>query len=92
MTPLLRVAQTKGAISNKEMELFLAPAPKDWQDEASLDRSGSNTGWSFYRMSSPLGTGEQVSRPGIATADRPVHSTQQGGGNFADADAIVGIN
>ena len=30
---MLRVAQTKGAISNKEMELFLAPAPKDTQDE-----------------------------------------------------------
>lgn len=31
---LLRVANTKGAISNKEMQLFLAPAPKNWQDEA----------------------------------------------------------
>ena len=31
---LLRVAETKGAISNAEMKLFLAPAPKNWQDEA----------------------------------------------------------
>ena len=38
---MLRVAQTKGAISNKEMELFLDPAPKDTQDERRLDRSGS---------------------------------------------------
>ena len=30
---LLRVAHTKGAISNAEMKLFLSPAPKDWQDE-----------------------------------------------------------
>ena len=30
---LLRVANTKGAISNAEMKLFLSPAPKDWQDE-----------------------------------------------------------
>ena len=30
---LLRVAETKGAISNAEMKLFLAPAPKNWQDE-----------------------------------------------------------
>lgn len=30
---LLRVAETKGAISNKEMQLFLAPAPKNFQDE-----------------------------------------------------------
>lgn len=30
---LLRVAETKGAISNKEMDLFLAPAPKNLQDE-----------------------------------------------------------
>ena len=31
---LLRVAETKGAISNAEMKLFLAPAPTNWQDEA----------------------------------------------------------
>ena len=30
---LLRIAQTKGAISNKEMDLFLSPAPKGYQDE-----------------------------------------------------------
>ena len=30
---LLRVAQTKGAISNKEMDLFMSPAPQDTQDE-----------------------------------------------------------
>ena len=30
---LLRVAHTKGAISNAEMKLFLSPAPKNWQDE-----------------------------------------------------------
>jgi len=30
---LLRVAETKGAISNKEMDLFLQPAPKNFQDE-----------------------------------------------------------
>ena len=30
---LLRVANTKGAISNHEMRLFLAPAPKRWEDE-----------------------------------------------------------
>ena len=31
---LLRVAHTKGAISNAEMKLFLRPAPKDYMDEA----------------------------------------------------------
>ena len=30
---LLRTAETKGAISNIEMALFLEPAPKDFQDE-----------------------------------------------------------
>jgi hypothetical protein len=30
---LMRIAQTKGAISNKEMDLFLAPAPSNLQDE-----------------------------------------------------------
>ena len=30
---LMRVAHTKGAISNAEMKLFLSPAPKNWQDE-----------------------------------------------------------
>ena len=31
---LLRIAQTKGAISNKEMDLFLAPAPSLYDDES----------------------------------------------------------
>ena len=30
---LLRVAQTKGAISNKEMDLFMSPAPSNFSDE-----------------------------------------------------------
>ena len=30
---LLRIAQTKGAISNKEMDLFLSPAPDVTQQE-----------------------------------------------------------
>ena len=30
---LMRVAQTKGAISNNEMKLFLSPAPADTEDE-----------------------------------------------------------
>ena len=30
---LMRIAQTKGAISNKEMDLFLQPAPSGFQDE-----------------------------------------------------------
>ena len=30
---LLRIAQTKGAISNKEMDLFLSPAPDDMKQE-----------------------------------------------------------
>ena len=30
---LLRIAQTKGAISNKEMDLFLSPAPSNFADE-----------------------------------------------------------
>ena len=34
MMHCLRVAQTKGAISNKEMELFLAPAPSTLDDES----------------------------------------------------------
>jgi hypothetical protein len=31
---LLRIAQTKGAISNKEMDLFLSPAPNDMKQES----------------------------------------------------------
>lgn len=30
---LLRVAQTKGAISNKEMDLFMSPSPSNFSDE-----------------------------------------------------------
>ena len=35
---LLRISKTKGAISNKEMELFLEPAPSNYDDEENWKR------------------------------------------------------
>jgi hypothetical protein len=35
---LLRIAQTKGAISNKEMEIFAQPAPKMTDDDGLWER------------------------------------------------------
>jgi hypothetical protein len=37
---LLRIAQTKGAISNKEMDLFMSPAPS-----VGLDQESTWTAW-----------------------------------------------
>ena len=67
---MLRVAQTKGAISNKEMELFLAPAPTTHRTKASGSR-GSKTGGAC-KMSSPLRHRRTGVEPSIGHTSRPV--------------------
>ena len=78
---MLRVAQTKGAISNKEMELFLAPAPKDiarresvWIEWIKIDRKHC------VSVRSRLATGTTGCRSSIVSTGRPVLTLQQGGG------------
>lgn len=88
---MLRVAQTKGAISNKEMELFLAPAPSLADQEDVWIEWIRSRQEALRQVRSRLSTGTSVADP--ASAAQVDQFTQQGqGGSFADADAIVGIN
>lgn len=90
---LLRVAQTKGAISNKEMDLFMSPAPSDTQDEQVWIDWIKERQIALRDIRRRLATGEQASNPASsAQIDQFSRQPQQQGGNFADADAIVGIN
>ena len=90
---LLRTAETKGAISNIEMALFLEPAPKNFQDEQIW------VDWLNERMRTLRGiqyrlqTGEELpleersQRFGPSTAA----PSNTGSSNMSAADAIVGI-
>jgi hypothetical protein len=67
---LLRVAETKGAISNAEMKLFLDPAPKDWQDEAIWEQ------WIIDRMEALQRVQQRLSQGGtVPLNQRPTNQT-----------------
>ena len=89
---LLRVAQTKGSISNAEMQMFLDPAPKDYQDEQVWMQWIRDRMVVLQNVRQRLATGETVADPASQQQIDQFGSTPQQGGNFADADAIVGIN
>ena len=76
---LLRVAETKGAISNAEMKLFLAPAPKNWQDEAIWEQWILDRMNALQNIQNRLTTGQQV-----PMGDRPTNAVM--GGNTATPD------
>ena len=57
---LLRVAHTKGAISNAEMKLFLSPAPKNWQDEKIWESWLLERVDALEKVQARLNTGQQV--------------------------------
>ena len=68
---LLRVAETKGAISNAEMKLFLAPAPSNLQDEAIWEQWLLDRMEALERVQARLSQGATVpagQRPTGATA------------------------
>ena len=65
---LLRIAQTKGAISNKEMDLFLSPAPDMTDQETVWIDWISDRQQALSRIRERLSTGQQVSD--VATADQ----------------------
>ena len=64
---LMRIAQTKGAISNKEMDLFLQPAPSGFQDEKVwldwIEQKERALGAVLYRLQNNIrvGAGQQPS-------------------------------
>jgi len=70
---LLRVAETKGAISNAEMKLFLAPAPSNLQDEAIWEQ------WILDRMEALQRVQQRLSQGGtVPLTQRPTGSTASG--------------
>jgi len=67
---LLRVAETKGAISNAEMKLFLDPAPKNWQDEAIWEQ------WIIDRMEALQRVQQRLSQGAtVPVTQRPTNQT-----------------
>ena len=68
---LLRVAETKGAISNAEMKLFLAPAPRNTDDEKIWEA------WILDRMSSLEKVQMRLSGGiELPISERPTNSTR----------------
>ena len=69
---LLRVADTKGAISNAEMKLFLAPAPTNLMDEAIWEAWIIDRMTALDRVQARVDSGAQVplsERPGRSGSD-----------------------
>ena len=91
---LLRIAQTKGAISNKEMDLFLAPAPSMGSQESVWISWINRRQRALRNIRNRLASGQTVDDP--ASENKVIqHSMTPVGGNSAsmsEADAIVGIN
>ena len=92
-TALMAIAQTKGAISNKEMDLFLSPTPTNFDDEQVwID-------WINQRKQAMMRVRDRLSQ-GITVAD-PASETQvqmfnnqmgQGGGSGLSADDEALLN
>lgn len=84
---LLRIAQTKGAISNKEMELFLAPSP-DLNDQESVWEQWINDRIeALNRVRTRLSGGQQVAEGERASADQ----VNQFGSSFQASPQPIGV-
>ena len=86
---LLRVAQTKGAISNHEMRLFLSPAPTKFDDEQVWIDWINQRRRAALRIKDRLTNGRKVDPSEAATKAQVDEYGQQGGGNSAEIDALV---
>jgi hypothetical protein len=67
---LLRIAQTKGAISNKEMDLFLAPSPNMGDAEGVWIQWIQDRQQALNRVRNRLSTGQTVSQSQQATSSQ----------------------
>lgn len=84
---LLRVANTKGAISNREMELFLEPAPNNLMDEQVWVDWLMERQRALQRVQGRLANGDTV-----PDSDRPGMSTKpaaQSNSTDADTNALL---
>lgn len=94
---LLRVAQTKGAISNKEMDLFMSPSPSNFSDEKVWIKWIKDRKAAIQRVRQRLASGTTVDPAQQASVDQvnmfsSSQSASPAAGNLSAADAIVGIN
>ena len=94
---LLRVAQTKGAISNKEMDLFMSPSPSNFSDEKVWIKWIKDRKAAIQRVRQRLASGTTVDPSQQASVDQvnmfsSTQTASPAAGNLSAADAIVGIN
>jgi hypothetical protein len=83
---LLRIAQTKGAISNKEMDLFLAPAPSMYDDESTWVTWITDRQKALRAVRSRLATGSTAAEAASAS------QLDRFSGDYSEADAIAGFS
>ena len=86
---LLRVAQTKGAISNHEMRLFLSPAPTKFDDEQVWIDWINQRRRAALRIKDRLSNGRKVDPSEAATKAQVDEYGQQGGGNTFEVDGVT---
>ena len=86
---MLRVAQTKGAISNKEMELFLAPAPSLADQESVWIEWIRSRQEALRQVRSRLSTGTSVADPASAAQVDQFSQQGQGGGALSPDDQAL---
>lgn len=91
---LLRVAQTKGAISNKEMDLFMSPAPSNFSDEKVWIAWIKERKQAIQQVRARLASGQSVTQGQQATQGQvnQFSSGNASGANQGAADAIVGFS
>ena len=91
---LLRIAQTKGAISNKEMDLFLAPSPDLNDQEIVWEQWINDRIEAMGRIRTRLSGGEQVDPSEQASADQVNQfgsSVTTGSFNVGQSQTINGV-
>ena len=77
---LLRIAQTKGAISNKEMDLFLSPSPNQGDPEGVWINWIQDRQRALQRVRQRLSTGQTISQ-GERASSNQVDQFGSGGSN-----------
>jgi hypothetical protein len=88
---LLRVAQTKGAISNKEMDLFMSPSPSNFSDEKVWIKWIKDRKAAIQRVRQRLASGTTVDPAQQASVDQVnmFSSSQPVGTYSADDQALI---
>ena len=88
---LLRVAQTKGAISNKEMDLFMSPSPSNFSDEKVWIKWIKDRKAAIQRVRQRLASGTTVDPAQQASVDQVnmFSSTQSASPSYSAEDQAL---